>query len=91
MTTDKTPIPTDLAMTLRPAQNGGWAIEIIREAHGMPTLQAAFTNPADMLTALREAFGGPQSGADLDASPEDRLREAMRQLMPTTKFEGRKK
>jgi hypothetical protein len=56
MTVEPKPIPTDLAMLLRPAQNGGWIIESVRESHMMPSVLGAFTNPADMLAALQEAF-----------------------------------
>lgn len=57
MSENKPVIPTDLAMMLRPAQNGGWIIENIRESHlRMPSVLGAFTTPADMLAALQEAF-----------------------------------
>ena len=56
MSEKKTVIPTDLAMMLRPAQNGGWVIESVRESHLMPSMLGAFTTPAGMLVALQEAF-----------------------------------
>ena len=52
----KSPIPTDLALTLWPAKNGGWVIEQVCESHLTPSLIGAFTTPRDMLAALNEAF-----------------------------------
>ena len=50
-------IPTDLGLVLLPAQNGGWIIEQMMESHLKPRTIGAFTNPADMIAALQEAFG----------------------------------
>lgn len=51
------PIPTDLGLVLLPAENGGWIIQSVRDSHLVPSIFGAFTTPADMITALQEAFG----------------------------------
>lgn len=56
MTAEKKPIPTNLAMMLRPAENGGWVIESIRDSHLVPSILGAFTTPAGMLAALQQSF-----------------------------------